>query len=213
MEQIQEQRANNLRSPSKTREILRKSVLLVDDSSLNLQLLVAFTEKGGYGYMIGMNGIEVVETYKAQPENLKQARYDPPPHSMPILLPGMAMLGQTAFFIPQTPMNQKNSHIDKIRVGEHMLPATTNTSTESRNQVPDIIRMPHNGPTPRTQQQRFMHLASPRGIPTTDNCRLPACDSALRPLCADQVSLVVCETEEDVAGDTSAEDRSKEFGG
>lgn len=80
--------------------------MLVDDSSLNLQLLVAFTEKGGYGYMIGMNRIEVIETYKAQPENLKQSRYDPPPHSTPILIPGIAMLGQTAFFISQTPMNQ-----------------------------------------------------------------------------------------------------------
>lgn len=133
MEQIQEQRASNIRSPSKTREILRKSVLLVDDSSLNLQLLVAFTEKGGYGYMIGMNGIEVIETYKAQPENLKQSRYDPPPHSTPILLPGIAMLGQAAFFISQTPMNQQNSHIDKIRIGENMLPTTASTSTERKN--------------------------------------------------------------------------------
>ena len=32
-----------------------------------LQLLVAFTKKGGYDYRTGMNGIEAVETYKAQP--------------------------------------------------------------------------------------------------------------------------------------------------
>lgn len=44
-----------------------KSVLLVDDNNLNLQLLVAYTKKGGYDYMTGMNGIEAVETYKAQP--------------------------------------------------------------------------------------------------------------------------------------------------
>ena len=44
-----------------------KSVLLVDDNNLNLQLLVAFTKKGGYDYRTGMNGIEAVETYKAQP--------------------------------------------------------------------------------------------------------------------------------------------------
>lgn len=44
-----------------------KSVLLVDDNDLNLQLLVAYTKKGGYDYRTGMNGIEAVETYKAQP--------------------------------------------------------------------------------------------------------------------------------------------------
>ena len=42
-------------------------MLLVDDNNLNLQLLVAFTKKGGYDYRTGMNGIEAVETYKAQP--------------------------------------------------------------------------------------------------------------------------------------------------
>lgn len=159
-----------------------------------------------------MNGIEL-ETYKAQPENLKQARYDPPPHSTPILLPCIAMLGQTAFFISQTPMNQQNSHIDKIRIGENMLPTTASTSTERKDQIPDIIRMPHNHPAPRTQQQGFMNLARPRGIPTTDDSRFPACDLAISSLCADQMFLVVCKTEEAVAGDASAEDRPEVFGG
>lgn len=44
-----------------------KSVLLVDDNNLNLQLLVAYTKKGGYDYRTGMNGIEAVETYKTEP--------------------------------------------------------------------------------------------------------------------------------------------------
>ena len=54
-------------SPSPKEELTTgRSVLLVDDNGLNLQLLVAYTKKGDYDYMTGMNGVEAVETYKAQ---------------------------------------------------------------------------------------------------------------------------------------------------
>ncbi|ODM20324.1 hypothetical protein SI65_03377 [Aspergillus cristatus] len=44
-----------------------KSVLLVDDNDLNLQLLSVYTKKSGYDYLTAKNGVEAVETYKAQP--------------------------------------------------------------------------------------------------------------------------------------------------
>ncbi|OJJ81857.1 putative sensor histidine kinase/response regulator, partial [Aspergillus glaucus CBS 516.65] len=44
-----------------------KSVLLVDDNDLNLQLLSVYTKKSGYDYLTAKNGFEAVETYKAQP--------------------------------------------------------------------------------------------------------------------------------------------------
>lgn len=44
-----------------------RSVLLVDDNDLNLQLLSVYTKKSGYDYLTAKNGVEAVETYKAQP--------------------------------------------------------------------------------------------------------------------------------------------------
>lgn len=44
-----------------------KSVLLVDDNDLNLQLLSVYTKKSGYDYLTAKNGVEAVETYKSQP--------------------------------------------------------------------------------------------------------------------------------------------------
>lgn len=44
-----------------------KSVLLVDDNDLNLQLLCAYTKKDGRDFMTGKNGVEAVEIYKAHP--------------------------------------------------------------------------------------------------------------------------------------------------
>lgn len=44
-----------------------RSVLLVDDNDLNLQLLSVYTKKSGYDYLTAKNGVEAVEAYKAQP--------------------------------------------------------------------------------------------------------------------------------------------------
>lgn len=44
-----------------------KSVLLVDDNDLNLQLLCAYTKKDGRDYMTGTDGAQAVEVYKAHP--------------------------------------------------------------------------------------------------------------------------------------------------
>lgn len=48
-------------------QLNKPAVLLVDDNELNLQLLCAFTEKGGYEYKTAKNGAEAVEIYKADP--------------------------------------------------------------------------------------------------------------------------------------------------
>ncbi|KAI9043103.1 putative sensor histidine kinase/response regulator [Aspergillus affinis] len=59
-----------------------KSVLLVDDNDLNLQLLSAYTKKDGRDYMTGTNGVEAVETYKAHPGRFRVVVID---ISMPIM--------------------------------------------------------------------------------------------------------------------------------
>ncbi|KAH8422399.1 putative sensor histidine kinase/response regulator [Aspergillus melleus] len=59
-----------------------KSVLLVDDNDLNLQLLCAYTKKDGRDYMTGTNGVEAVETYKAHPGRFRVVVID---ISMPVM--------------------------------------------------------------------------------------------------------------------------------
>lgn len=44
-----------------------RSVLLVDDNNLNLQLLSVYTKRSDYDYATAKNGVEAVDTYKAQP--------------------------------------------------------------------------------------------------------------------------------------------------
>ncbi|KAJ5787291.1 hypothetical protein N7457_002281 [Penicillium paradoxum] len=63
-------------------EIAERSVLLVDDNDLNLQLLCAYTKKDKCNYMTAKNGAEAVEIYKAHPGKFRVVIID---ISMPIM--------------------------------------------------------------------------------------------------------------------------------
>ncbi|PLB46487.1 hypothetical protein P170DRAFT_438263 [Aspergillus steynii IBT 23096] len=59
-----------------------KSVLLVDDNDLNLQLLCAYTKKDGRDYVTGKDGAEAVETYRSDPGRFRVVVID---ISMPVM--------------------------------------------------------------------------------------------------------------------------------
>ncbi|GES62958.1 hypothetical protein ATEIFO6365_0014007400 [Aspergillus terreus] len=54
-------------SGEETPNLPERSVLLVDDNNVNLQLLCAFTRKDGYRYKSAKDGAQAVEIYKANP--------------------------------------------------------------------------------------------------------------------------------------------------
>ncbi|KAJ6140226.1 hypothetical protein N7471_006712 [Penicillium samsonianum] len=58
------------------------TVLLVDDNDLNLRLLIAFMKKLGCDYAVAKNGQEALETFKANPSNIRVILMD---ISMPIM--------------------------------------------------------------------------------------------------------------------------------
>jgi hypothetical protein len=63
------------------------SVLLVDDNTVNLQLLVAVMKKAKFPHFTACNGLEALEVYKAHSREIQVILMGMPPLSLPYPIP------------------------------------------------------------------------------------------------------------------------------